>query len=243
MVRKTASKQPELITVGLQPWVSALRTAANTLARKSLAQLTRTERITLGRYHAYFFENYRKNESKNRTRGVAHVSAFAELGRLKHYSDLTVRQYFDAIFGLARESGTMIRSPWAIKGAVGPELQSSSNGKPLGALRRIVDGIMEGEDGFEEAWSEKLRSEAYEAYRNSPDYIPTSTEIRDAAIAAGEDIPPDPPIPPWDRPPFDSEYVRPVEATDAFRREWYNAHPDAVSPPSYVRTIPKAQRR
>lgn len=103
---------------GQPPWVLQLRKDVTSLQAKTLAELTRDERVVLGRYHAWRFENHSKSEAANRTRGVKHVASLADLSRLQRYADVTVGEYISNIVALAKSSGALIRSPWALKGAI-----------------------------------------------------------------------------------------------------------------------------
>jgi hypothetical protein len=103
------------------PWVDDLRRAMAMMERAELAALSVPQRVTLGRYHALAFENFSVSEVKNKNRGAKHVAAIAELGR-SNLGDVTVEEYCKYMRHLLKETGALIRSPWALKGAIEAEV-------------------------------------------------------------------------------------------------------------------------
>lgn len=100
------------------PWLEKLREEVAAIDRLTLAELSVEQRIVLGRYHAYRFENYAASEAKNRNRGAKHVTPISDLGRSNDYGDVTVAEYRAYLQHLLKATGTLIRSPWALKGAI-----------------------------------------------------------------------------------------------------------------------------
>ena len=118
-----APKNPRAkkVPVGGEPeWVIELRAAAGALKDVRLAALSRSDRVIVARYHAMRFENYCRDEGANRRHALAcHVAALGSLCQARRYSDMTVGELIGNLRELqAASGGAIIRSLWAIKGAV-----------------------------------------------------------------------------------------------------------------------------
>jgi hypothetical protein len=102
----------------IQPeWVADLKCRLAAMRNFELKDLNVAQRVTLGRWHAYAYENFSVSETKNKNRGAKHVAAIAELGRT-NLGDVTVEEYCGYMRHLLKTSGALIRSPWALKGAI-----------------------------------------------------------------------------------------------------------------------------
>lgn len=99
-------------------WVKNLRRDVTGIDKTALGDLTLPQRVILGQYHAYRFEHFTTSHTKCVNRGSKHISAIADLGKLVAYEAMTVAEYRGYMQRLMAASGALVRSPWALKGAI-----------------------------------------------------------------------------------------------------------------------------
>jgi hypothetical protein len=99
-------------------WVTPLKAAVNAMRYVEMKDLTIEQRVLVGRYHAFKFENCTGSETTNRRAGEKHIAQYLLIGTSDQYCSLTVEDYFLALSRVYEANKTLIRNPWDFRGGL-----------------------------------------------------------------------------------------------------------------------------
>jgi len=134
--KKTARKRAEKAPKEPAEWIAPLTASARQIGRVRFDALAIDQRNVVGRYHALKFMGFSRDETKNRKAGASLIAAIRDLGNDDTLGAITVGQYFLALQAVFDATGVLIRSPWAVRGALPAEFTA----KPKPTLFAVPGG-------------------------------------------------------------------------------------------------------